>query len=411
VGHTDLWMRPGKALLGASLVGDPGESRPSIGVSGLVQRPWLRLVVRMAGLAVTLWAVLSTLPSGSGRLEPLCTLTVDVLAWLVWAATDGRGRLLAPTLAAMGIAGGITAMSDPSALVFVGVAAGGAAVVWNLPTATVLAAGAPAGFVVAAAVGGSLPGRMLAVGTVSLVGLLAGVARRQIVHQATQATELASAIDQAALARREADLVAERNRLGREMHDLLAHTLGALSIQLTALEALVRSGAGDEALRDEIERIRHLLGEGLDEARQAVRALRQDRGPLVDQLRRLCGDHEASFEISGTPRPLDAEVSLVVLRTAQEALTNAARHAPGAAVALTVSFSPDEVSLDVYNDGSPSGRVATRFNSGGSGYGLVGMRERVLLLGGCCRVGPADGGWRVHIAIPTPEQTQESAAR
>jgi len=202
VGHTDLWMRPGKALLGASLVGDPGEYRTSIGVSGLVQQPWLRLVVRMAGLAVTLWAVLSTLPSGSGRLEPLCTLTVDVLAWLVWAATDGRGRLLAPTLAAMGIAGGITAMSDPSALVFVGVAAGGAAVVWNLPTATVLAAGAPAGFVVAAAVGGSLPGRMLAVGTVSLVGLLAGVASRQIVHQATQATELASAIDQAALARR-----------------------------------------------------------------------------------------------------------------------------------------------------------------------------------------------------------------
>lgn len=383
------------------MAGGPGGYRPGIGVSGMLERPWLRLVVRVAGLAVTLWAAMSTLPSGSGLVEPLAALVVAALAWLVWAATDGRGRLLPLTWAVMGVAGGIATISDPSGLVFVGVAAGGAAVVLDLRAAVALAAGAPAGFVVAAAPAGSLPGRLLAVGVVSMVGLVAGVARRQLVQQATHAAELASARDQAALARREADLVAERNRLGREMHDLLAHTLGALSIQLTALEALVRSGAGDEALRGEIERIRCLLGDGLDEARQAVRALREDRGPLVDQLRRLCQDHGVVFEFSGTPRPFDAEVSLAVYRAAQEALTNAARHAPGAPVTLAVSFSPDEVVLDVHNDEPPARWVAMPFAPSGGGYGLVGMRERVLLLGGCCQAGPKDGGWLVHVRIPT----------
>lgn len=377
----------------------------------MLERPLLRLVVRVAGLAVTLWAAISTLPSGSELLEPLIALVAGALAWLVWVATDGRGRLLPLTLAAMSVAGGIATMGDPSGLVFVGVAAGDAAVVLDLPAAVALAAGAPAGFVVSAAAAGSLPGRLLAVGAVSLVGLVAGVARRQLVQQATHAAELASARDQAALARREADLVAERNRLGREMHDLLAHTLGALSIQLTALEALVRSGAGDEALRGEIERIRRLLGDGLDEARQAVRALREDRGPLVDQLRRLCQDHGIVFEFSGTPRPLDAEVSLAVYRAAQEALTNAARHAPGAPVTLAVSFSPDEVVLDVHNEEPPSRWVPTPFAPSGGGYGLVGMRERVLLLGGCCEAGPEDGGWRVHVRIPTQpcENTDETS--
>src|SRR6202000_1479155 len=146
-----------------------------------------------------------------------------------------------------------------------------------------------------------------------------------------------------------AELFSERNRLGRELHDVLAHTLGALSIQLTALDTQVQTGAGRDELRTEIQRSHQLVGEGLDEARQAVRALRDDHTPLDGQLQRLAEQHHAAFDVTGTPGPLRAEPSLALYRVAQEALTNAAKHAPGAPVAVHVTFDNEKVNLTVRN--------------------------------------------------------------
>jgi signal transduction histidine kinase len=176
------------------------------------------------------------------------------------------------------------------------------------------------------------------VAVVSLAGLISGTGRRQMAQRARQQTLVATARQRADVIRREAELVGERNRLGREMHDVLAHTLGALSIQLTALDTLVRTGASRNQLRTEIQHSHELVGEGLDEARQAVRALRDDDVPLDRQLERLGAQHQAAVEVSGPPRPVKAEAALALYRVAQEALTNAAKHAPGAPATITVSF-------------------------------------------------------------------------
>jgi signal transduction histidine kinase len=265
--------------------------------------------------------------------------------------------------------------------------------------AVALAAAGPAGFVVAAAVRDALPGRLLSVAVVSLAALVSGTGRRQMAQRARQQTLIATARERADVVRREAELVSERNRLGRELHDVLAHTLGALSIQLTALDTQVQTGAGRDELRTEIQRSHQLVGEGLDEARQAVRALRDDHAPLDGQLQRLADQHGASFEVAGTPRPLRAEPSLTLYRVTQEALTNAAKHAPDAPVTARLSFDDQAVTLTVHNDLPDPARAHPLSGSGG-GYGLLGMQERVQQAGGTCETGPAGDGWQVTVSIP-----------
>ncbi|HEY2277946.1 MAG TPA: histidine kinase, partial [Streptosporangiaceae bacterium] len=223
--------------------------------------------------------------------------------------------------------------------------------------------------------------------------------RRQMAQRARQQTLIATARERADVVRREAELVSERNRLGRELHDVLAHTLGALSIQLTALDTQVRTGVSRDELRTEIQRSHELVGEGLDEARQAVRALRDDRAPLDGQLQRLAQQHGARFEVAGTPHPLRAEPSLALYRVAQEALTNAAKHAPGAPVTARLSFDDQAVTLTVHNDLPDPGRPHPLGGSGG-GYGLLGMKERVQQAGGTGEAGLTGDGWQVTASIP-----------
>ena len=167
----------------------------------------------------------------------------------------------------MAAAGGVLATSAPPGLIFVGVAAGGAAIAFELPVAVALATAGPA-----VRGRGSRAGR--APGPAALGGRgepgcpVSGTGRRQMAQRARQQTLIATARERADVVRREAELVSERNRLGRELHDVLAHTLGALSIQLTALDTQVQTGAGRDELRTEIQRSHELVGEGLDEARR-----------------------------------------------------------------------------------------------------------------------------------------------
>lgn len=151
-------------------------------------------------------------------------------------------------------------------------------------------------------------------------------------QRAEQASVVATARQRAELAGHEARLIAERNRLGRDLHDVLAHTLGGLSIQLTALEAQLRAGADRHQLVREVERSQQLVSEGIEEARQAVRALREEPAPLVEQIGRLARLHAAGLRVEGTPRPTGPEATAALYRAVQEALTNAAKHAPGADV-------------------------------------------------------------------------------
>jgi signal transduction histidine kinase len=385
----------------------PGSVVPvstGIGVSGLIPHRGLRAVISLAGLGASLWYITTTIPVGltGATLAALVSVVIAGLGWLLWLTVDvtGTGRpALAAIWVAMAAAGGVLATTGSAGLIFVGVAAGGAAIAFELPVAVALAAAGLAGFVVAAAVQDALPGRLLSVAVVGLAALVSGTGRRQMAQRARQQTLIATARERADVVRREAELVSERNRLGRELHDVLAHTLGALSIQLTALDTQVRTGVSRDELRTEIQRSHGLVGEGLDEARQAVRALRDDRAPLDGQLQRLAQQHGARFEVAGTPHPLRAEPSLALYRVAQEALTNAAKHAPGAPVTARLSFDDQAVTLTVHND-LPDPVSSHPLSGSGGGYGLLGMKERVQQAGGTAEAGPTGDGWQVTASIP-----------
>jgi signal transduction histidine kinase len=202
---------------------------------------------------------------------------------------------------------------------------------------------------------------------------------------------------------------AARNHLARELHDVLAHTLAALSLQLEALDTVV---SADPAVTPEVRlqhaRTRQLVREGVDEAHGAVRALRDDALPLESQLERLAAAHQATLTLGGTARPLPPRVSASLYRVAREAVTNALKHAPGAPVRIHVDFGRDlgteRVRVTVENGAparpeAPARRVATVASDGG-GYGLQGIRERIALLGGRVEAGAAGEGWRVEAEVP-----------
>ena len=202
-----------------------------------------------------------------------------------------------------------------------------------------------------------------------------------------------------ALAQAEAQLIGERQRLGREIHDVVAHTLGVVSVQLTALDSRVVAGDARADVRARIAAIHRLVGDGLGEARDTVRALREPGPPLVTRLERLCDLHGARFEVQGESRDVGPDAVLTLHRVAQEALTNAAKHAPGSPVCVGLGFDADGVELRIDSRRAHTA-AASPLSCAGGGYGLVSMRERVQLIGGSLTAGPTEDGWCVTAEIP-----------
>ena len=147
--------------------------------------------------------------------------------------------------------------------------------------------------------------------------------------------------------------LAERSRIAGELHDVLAHSLSGLAIQLQGARKLAAREAASDGLRAAIERSAELTKAGLADARQAVSALRGERLPTLDQLTALVEDFrrdtgaDATLRIDGTSRPLPAEASLALFRGAQEALTNISRYAPGATTCVTVSYQADRTLVTI----------------------------------------------------------------
>ncbi|GHF53080.1 signal transduction histidine kinase [Amycolatopsis bartoniae] len=189
----------------------------------------------------------------------------------------------------------------------------------------------------------------------------------------------------------------ERARIAREIHDVLGHSLSGIALQLDMADALHGKGRDDEA-NQATRRARALAVSSITETRRAIEALRADALPLDRGLRLLAEGEDVPFEISGDPAPVPTETAHALLRAAQEALTNAAKHAPGAERSMALAFPAGAVTLTVRN-GPRAGEADPQVAAGG-GMGLVGMRERIALLGGSLRAGPAAGGWRVEVEVP-----------
>jgi signal transduction histidine kinase len=212
------------------------------------------------------------------------------------------------------------------------------------------------------------------------------------------------------LATREA-LAAERARIARELHDVVAHHMSVMVVQAGAARAVagLDPAAADEAL----QRIEDSGRTGLAEMRRLLGVLavdeRADRAPqpglanldeLLDGMRATGLPVEAVVE--GTPMPLEPGVELSAYRIVQEALTNSLRHAGGASARVTLRYANDGLELEIVDDGRGPGADA---DSPG-GRGLIGMRERAQLLGGDLHAGPRDGGGFVVLArLPAHAET------
>ncbi|MFD2472690.1 sensor histidine kinase [Amycolatopsis silviterrae] len=195
---------------------------------------------------------------------------------------------------------------------------------------------------------------------------------------------------------REAALM-ERGRIAREIHDVLGHSLSGIALQLDMADALRDSGRDDEAAAA-VRKARAIAVDSISETRRAVHALREDTLPLPETLRQLAENGGADFVLEGEAGEVGPETTHTVVRAAQEAMTNAAKYAPGATRDLRLAFTAEQIRLTVHNGPATEPRDAELAD--GSGVGLVGMRERAALLGGTLRAGPADGGWTVELELP-----------
>ncbi|MCX5245582.1 MULTISPECIES: sensor histidine kinase [unclassified Streptomyces] len=241
----------------------------------------------------------------------------------------------------------------------------------------------------------------------------AGRVRDDYSARARQAEQLLEQSARLSIEEARVAALAERARIAREIHDVLAHSMASLSVQLQAASALLDSDGlpkhPDLATASTcVRRAGSLAREGLIETRRAIHALREDHEDDAEQLPALLAtlaeDYQdadgsaATLAVTGDVKALPAQAGLALLRTAQEALTNVRKHAPDAPVSITLDYQETETRLTVTN---PASDAAAPLADTGAGYGLTGLRERAELAGGQLSAGPLDGGWQLTARIPS----------
>jgi signal transduction histidine kinase len=203
----------------------------------------------------------------------------------------------------------------------------------------------------------------------------------------------------------------ERARIARELHDVVAHTISVVAIQADAAEAAL--DADPARARGPLQTIRRSAAEALTEMRRLLAVLRADEpagelapAPGLDRLpalvdRARAAGVDVALEVTGATRPVPASLDLSAYRIVQEALTNVGKHATGAPASIALDWGHDALAIEIRNPGANLERADTN----GSGHGLIGMRERVRMLGGHFNAGPAaGGGFVVSAVLPYPEQ-------
>ncbi|WP_194908770.1 sensor histidine kinase [Catenulispora rubra] len=207
-----------------------------------------------------------------------------------------------------------------------------------------------------------------------------------------------------------ADVLAERARIAQEIHDVLAHSLAALSIQIQTARVILTDLRDYDRTADTLMKAQRMADEGLAETRRAVHALQVGIRPLDEELTALTGTHDrrygvpVDFELGGTPRPLPSDSTIALLRVAQEALANAAKHTPGQDIAVELRYGAETVRLTIANDLSEGAATASTqaAATANGGYGLTRIHERLRLLDGALTAGPSGHRWIVRAELPLP---------
>ena len=219
-------------------------------------------------------------------------------------------------------------------------------------------------------------------------------------------------------------LLEERQRIARELHDVVAHHMSVIAIQAEA--APYKVADPPDELTESFAEIRASALSGLSELRRVLGVLRSDQPdtapqPGLDDLDGLLesarnGGVTVSIGVGGTPRPLPEGVDLSAYRIVQEALSNAIRHAPGSTVRVMLYYGGAALHIEIRNGGSVTGTQVTAAQHNGAGlgqsggHGIIGMRERAAMLGGHLRAGPTgDGEFLVTAALPLGDGEPEDA--
>ena len=212
-------------------------------------------------------------------------------------------------------------------------------------------------------------------------------------------------------------LLEERQRIARELHDVVAHHMSVIAIQAEA--APYKTADPPPELVESFGEIRASALAGLGELRRVLGVLRTgepgtapqpglaDLDALLDSAR--SGGVSVAATCSGNPVTLPEGVDLSAYRIVQESLSNAMRHAPGSRVQVQMAYRPDSLAIEIRNDAVAPVLVPSGTRAGGGGHGLVGMRERAMMLGGSLDAGPtADGGFLVAAVLPVSHPEEEA---
>jgi signal transduction histidine kinase len=372
---------------------------------------WMRPLA-IGAIAVVVTAVLNSHPAPGLRGDH-AVITVALIAFAIGTITvvrlpDASSRVLLPIMAVVVVAAGTLVGFQPDGAGFLGVFPAVSAAALRLPVraAALVASLAVAALTVGWTIGGGhrpVIGIVLNQFGVAAFFLLALFARRY--REANDhARQLIAELNESRAAQAQAAALGERQRLAREMHDVLAHSLSGLVLNLEGARLLAEQADADPRLADTIGRAQRLAGTGLEEARRAIGMLRGDALPGPEGLAKLADEFEAdtgiacSFVAEGDGHELGADGRLTLYRVAQEALTNIRKHARPDRVEIRLSYDGSGAELTVEDHASNGNRPPP---GDGTGYGLTGMRERAELLGGRLAAAPTNDGFRVVLWIPS----------
>jgi signal transduction histidine kinase len=352
--------------------------------------------------------------SGRDLIMEAVAFAIGAVVVAYWLAADlhpghPQPRVLAGALIVMAAASGFasTGAHGGPLIGFAFMAAIGAGAGGSLLTGCVTTAIALVGVEAGALVTGASATSALGFPLLLIVAFVSGRNRAAYRRQAEQSVALVTQMEQLRAEQRRAAVLDERTRIAREIHDVLAHSLGALGIQLQAMRAVLTNDADTDRVLSLLDQAQRMAKDGLVETRRAVHALRAGTAGLDEELSALADTHRSryhapvSFGVGGQPRPLPPEATVALIRAAQEALVNTAKHAPAQPVDIGLHYGKDGVQMIISNPlppGTPS--PGTAFTTVNGGYGLRGMRERLLLIGGSLSAAPGDGRWTVTAQVP-----------